>query len=572
MVPKGLEPFAAFEKELGREASEALHVWLKQELRTVRLQRWLEGGSGAKVALVHSEEKDDSRNAVLKLCPAGDKTENEYQKTKAAWQNALPGFRSHLLEPLWGPVAVPGDGSRPGNPWFMFQRLAGGSTRKIVNFSQLPWIEWASAYRAVTRALLETWGSVETKHDITVQDFMTEMLQDRLYSGEPLRVWAEARDTGLLERPEERLSLPDESDPLINPFLFARKNRLGRSVLSQAFMGKAHGDLNLGNVLVPRSTGGYGTFILIDLARYSDSAPLARDPTQLLLYVVRSRLAKPDCVALERTALLRVLTDPDSDPGTMIPFEMKELISEYWQLMPVWAESKVDEWDENRCLSLVACALMFCGREGVSEADRVWFLRLAAHAATYYVTEFKGEGVKNPVESTRAKSAPTVIAETTEARPQSGGNVAYVDFVGRREVRGTAPSAGAAAQAADLAERLIACVDDLRTEVASLSLSLRGQDLRIKATMARYLVDTLSGTAREVDALRLQDGDTDYRGLIGYTEALGALRRQVEATQRQIHLLGAPEGASTDPGRAYRAVEKLRHVTGALRVAVNGLR
>ncbi|MFL1899620.1 hypothetical protein [Streptomyces tauricus] len=572
----GLHPMEVFVEKLGQEASEVLDDWLEQSLRTVRFQKWLSGGSGAKIALVHSEEKNEAkgggRNAVLKLCPADDLTRNEFQRTKAAWQDASPMFRSHLLKPLWEPIAVPGDGMRAGNPWFMFQRLAGGSTRTIVKFSELPWSARASAYRVVTRELLQTWGRTDTKHDITVQEFLAEMLRDRLRSGDPLRTWAAALDTRLFERPEECVALPDESGGLVNPFLLAKENRWGRSVLRRAFMGKAHGDLNLDNVLVPTSGSGHRRFMLIDLARYSEAAPLARDPAQFLLCVVASRLAESDCDSVERTALLRVLTDPDSRPGSMVPAQVWKVVSAYRQVVPEWAESQLDEWAENRCLSLVACALMFCGRKGVPDQDRMWFLRLAAHAATYYFTELEEEAVKEPAKDTQAESAPTVIAETTEAGPEGEANVVHVDFERRHEARRAAPEAGATAQASGLVERLTADVDDLCAQMTGLGVSSHGRYLHIQATLARYLIDTSVETTRALDALRLQDGGTDYRGLIGYTEALGALRRQAEATQRLIHLLGTPEGETTDPMRAHLAAEKLRQVTGDLRVAVNRLR
>ncbi|MGN9820279.1 hypothetical protein ACTMUQ_33690 [Streptomyces sp. SD11] len=572
----GLHPMEVFVEKLGQEASEVLDDWLEQSLRTVRFQKWLSGGSGAKIALVHSEEKNEAkgggRNAVLKLCPADDLTRNEFQRTKAAWQDASPMFRSHLLKPLWEPIAVPGDGMRAGNPWFMFQRLAGGSTRTIVKFSELPWSARASAYRVVTRELLQTWGRTDTKHDITVQEFLAEMLRDRLRSGDPLRTWAAALDTRLFERPEECVALPDESGGLVNPFLLAKENRWGRSVLRRAFMGKAHGDLNLDNVLVPTSGGGHRRFMLIDLARYSEAAPLARDPAQFLLCVVASRLAEPDCDSVERTALLRVLTDPDSRPGSMVPAQVWKVVSAYRQVVPEWAESQLDEWAENRCLSLVACALMFCGRKGVPDQDRMWFLRLAAHAATYYFTELEEEAVKEPVKDTQAESAPTVIAETTEAGPGSEANVVHVDFERRHEARRTRPSAGAAAEAAYLVDRLNADADDLWAEVTSLDLSAHGQDLDIQATMSRCLMDGLTEATHELDALRVQDSTTGQRGLIGYTETLGALKRQVEVTQQQIRLLGDTGSGTTEPLRVRLAVETLRQVTSDLRAAVDRLR
>lgn len=565
----GLKPLEAFQ-DLGREAIGALDPWLNQTCRTVRLERWLSGGSGAKVALVYIEEKSANRKAVLKLCPAGDKTQDEYQKTKSAWQDALPGFRRHLLEPLWEPIAVPVDAMRAGNPWFMFQRLAGGSTKDITDFSQLPWDKRASAYEFVTRTLLQKWGKEDTKHGVTVRAFMKELLQDRLDDGTPLRDWV-ARDSKLFEEPTDHLLFPDETKPLVNPFLLTKETRWGQRALRRAFFGKAHGDLNLGNILVPTGFG-RRSFILIDLARYSEAAPLARDPVQFLLCIVASRLAESGCGSVERAALLRVLSDSKSSPGDLILPELWRVISAHRRFVPGWATSQLDEWAANRILALVACALMFCGREGVSEKDRTWFLRLAAHAATHYVEEQEAEEVKDPMEDPQAEPAPAVITEAPDAELRGDGTVVHVDFEGRHEAQPPAPLTGAAAQATELVERLNADVEDLYAEVTGFSSSAHGRDLHIQATVARYLMDTVIEATHELVALQLPNSGTDYRGLIGYTEALGDLKRQVEATQRQVHPLGVPGRETADLLRIRLAVEKLRQVTNVLRVAVNQLR
>ncbi|MFE9444231.1 hypothetical protein ACFYO2_35790 [Streptomyces sp. NPDC006602] len=568
----GLEPLDAFQ-DMGDEAIRALDLWLNQTRRTVYLERWLSGGSGAKVALVYIEEKGADRKAVLKLCPAGDKTQDEYGKTKSAWQDALPGFRRHLLEPLWDPIAVPVDDTRAGNPWFMFQRLAGGSTKNVTDFSQLSWDKRASAYKLVTRALLQKWGEADKKRGVTVQAFIKELLQDRLDDGEPLREWA--RDSSRFEESAEHLLLPDETEHLVNPFLLTKETRWGERVLRRAFFGRAHGDLNLGNVLVPTGVGRQ-SFVLIDLARYSEAAPLARDPIQFLLCIVADRLAEPGCGSVERTALLRVLSDSESSPGTLIHPELWKVISAYRQFVPHWAASLLDEWADNRILSLVACALMFCGREGASEENRIWFLRLAAHAATHYVEEREGEGVKDPMEDPQAESAPAVITEAPDADLGVEGVVVHVDFERRHEAQHEAqlsvPLAGAAAQAAELVERLYTDVEDLHTEVMGFGASSHGRDLHIQATVARYLMDTVIEATHELVALQLQNSSTDYRRMIGYTEALGDLKRQVEATRQQVHPLGVPGRETADLLRVRLTVEKLRQVTSDLHGAVNRLR
>src|SRR5262249_51588114 len=62
------------------------------------------------------------------------------------------------------------------------------------------------------------------------------------------------------------------------------------------------------------------------------------------------------------------------------------LVRNFWQLSrPLSERGLVDQWNEQGCLSMMACALMFLGRRGIELADRWWFFRLAAYAAQAYV-------------------------------------------------------------------------------------------------------------------------------------------------------------------------------------------
>ncbi|MGV9881267.1 hypothetical protein [Streptomyces sp. NPDC003006] len=568
----GLEPAEVF-RPLGTHAIGVLDRWLDKSGRRLLLDKWLAGGSGAAVALIYVNEPGAGvpvRKAVLKLCPPGENTEGEFLNSKEAWNGAPPDFRSHLAKPLWEPIEVPTDGTPGDSSWLMFQSLAGGSSTKITQFSQLPWKRRALAYPLVARALLDDWGQAHTVfHEVSVRAFVKGLLHRRLDSGEPLREWA-AHNSSLVEEPAVELVLPDEALPMVNPFLLTMPGSLGDRKLRCVFTGKAHGDLNLGNVLVPTSDA-LNDFVLIDLARYSAEAPLARDPVQFLLCIIASRLADPQCDAGERAALLRVLAHPESSAGDMVLPELWDVISSYRKIIPVWVQegSLPDEWAENQSLSLVACALMFCGRKGVSDEDRMWFLRLAAHAATHHVEE--EANVEDWRDGRPTGVARTLGSEESDARPDRNDNVVYPDFERRPEARQAAPPSHSGAEAMRLIERLTVDAGRLSAEVAGLPLLSSGKDLHIRATTARYLVATVVKVAHDLVALRLDQDLTDYREQIAYIEALEDLRKQVDGTRKQVFALGTPGGESADVPGVRLTAERLRQLAADLCAAVHCL-
>ena len=75
--------------------------------------------------------------------------------------------------------------------------------------------------------------------------------------------------------------------------------------------GVLHGDLNLGNVLMPVDPPRPREYKLIDLGRFSPTAPLARDPMHLLLSIAIEWLKGGIAPAmLLSRALIKVIVTP----------------------------------------------------------------------------------------------------------------------------------------------------------------------------------------------------------------------------------------------------------------------
>ena len=177
---------------------------------------------------------------------------------------------------------------------------------------------------------------------------------------------------------------------LPNPCALIGPSSLGTPTLKQAFVGKAHGDLHPGNILLRLEPELLAPeFVLVDLARYRDDAPLAQDPAQLLLCLISQRFLSG--TNPQREALSAMLSGPDQSGGTLVPEPAADLIKNFWQLGTLRSKrGQKDEWHEQCCLSVVACSLMFLGRRGLPDRDRWWFFQLAARAADTFLDDEKG--------------------------------------------------------------------------------------------------------------------------------------------------------------------------------------
>ena len=578
-------------KPLGRKAVTTLDDWLRQKRYRMRLDHWLDGGSSdGKVAVVYLEECDGRRNSrrlVLKLCPPGEDTEYEPGNNTMAWGDAPQRFSRHLLEPV-DVIQVADTGW-----WLMFQRLAMGGTRDIDTMARVPESRLAATYTTIVRPLLSDWAQWAHVPSMFVSDFLSRQLDQRLGPRGRIRAWASFRPE-LLEDPVPWIEIADEKLP--NPFALVKGSSFGGTELQNAYVGRAHGDLHPGNILMPLApTVRASQFVLVDLARYRAKAPLAQDPAQLLLCLVAQHYL--DSSPAQRGALIPLLARPGVSVGTLVPPTASALVKSFWQLSrPLSELGTVDQWTEQGCLSVLACALMFLGRRGIKPADRWWFFLLAAYAAQAYVdladaTEANGpvlhvdppdggqlreaedtpepptpEEQDGPRGDTRAGRAGLRLVDDQAsgsvddraADPRNGENVRHVDFGQRRRTKKATRLIGLiGADAARLADEVTAIPRGLPPDVAYS-----------RATSARQLAAALGIAIGELAELGAEE-QLALGAAIRYTQALGQAETALHTAQVLMFSLdtsasvGDDLGAlSTAAGQVSSAVAELDSLLG----------
>ncbi|MFI2376818.1 hypothetical protein ACH5AO_17340 [Streptomyces sp. NPDC018964] len=177
--------------------------------------------------------------------------------------------------------------------------------------------------------------------------------------------------------------------------------------------GRAHGDLHLHNIMVPHREGRprYEDFRLIDLATFSDDAPLSRDVTMLLLSALAPEISAESAGGGD--ALLRYLVRPHEDLLDRIPPASSRLVR---AVRDTCAQATTgglgDVWSLQFLLSLVATGLRSSTYESQGHTGRWWCFRLAAHAGGELLKRF-GEGPDRtglPVAAPPVASPPAVSA------------------------------------------------------------------------------------------------------------------------------------------------------------------
>ncbi|EIV93044.1 hypothetical protein FraQA3DRAFT_2720 [Frankia sp. QA3] len=397
--------------ELDDAAVTALRQWCSQTEITFRLVRWLTGGRSA--ALVAAVLEDDphggARQLIMKLDRAPGTMEDPRPGEFAHHRRALaesPDFaRQHLTEPVHQPIPV-GDGR-----WFVFQRVAGGSLRDPITLHTLldtvlhpprpargtaparPWgpqpafprpaadaAAFAEVSCAVVRSVLGEWAGPTRLPSMDVPAILGRQLGDRLAPGSRLHRLAAAHAG-------RTVTVEDEDRPLPNPFALVLDGSRTAGVRLPTFVGRAHGDLHVENILIPTAVRDAGTaFQLIDLSRYAADAVLTRDPTHLVLHVLARTLV--ELSPAQRTATIDLLLDPDLD-GALVPRWLWLFIDQVRSAGEDWARAAglVEQWRDQLPLSVLACALTCLGRASTREEDRGWFLRLAANAAAVFLDQ-----------------------------------------------------------------------------------------------------------------------------------------------------------------------------------------
>ncbi|MFC4586279.1 hypothetical protein [Sphaerisporangium corydalis] len=373
--------------ELPADVLAALDNWCDSHDADITLVRWLEGGlSGSPVGVLRWFERgSDDRQLIIKFLPDGPQ---EARLTKRALNLSPDEFRrSHLVEPVGDPVPV-------GRWWMLRQHIAGGdlfTMRPLAAF--LDEDDTAVICRVITESVLREWNprAERPARVLTARQYIREQLGAKLAPQGGLSLWADANAL----TPDEDWVHSDAFSWLPNPLAFtADRSFKGADKEFYIQRGCAHGDLNTGNVLLRR--GRLEEFRLIDLGRFSDDAPLARDPMHLLLAMARRWVEQVKPHSSNRSALIRAIVTPEEAGSTAVTGygAVSQAVHEVGQS---WADGKGcgDQWRIESLLSLVGGGLLFAGRHEVAD-DREWFFELAAYAGQEYLRVVGLLGTQSP--------------------------------------------------------------------------------------------------------------------------------------------------------------------------------
>ena len=440
----------ALQGELGPEAARALWAWCDQTGSSYSLVSRLAGGrSGALVAAVLEQDPvEGDRQLVLKLDGApggpGDPGPSEFARQRAAVAAAPEFAGRHLARPVRQPVAG-GDGR-----WFAFQQVAADSLRDYITLRSLldavlhptrpprgardgwsagPGVApgfppgqasaaaFAQAGGAVVRSVLADWAGRPRLARLDVPAILGRQLGRRLAPGGALRRLA-AEHTG------PTIDVEGEDGPLPNPFSLAL-GEVAATVTLPAFVGHAHGDLHVENILIPRTLRDVGgAYQLIDLSRYAGDAVLTRDPTHLVLHVLARTLV--DLSPAQRTATIDLLLQADAYDDALVPRWLSLFIGEVRAAGEGWARqaSLVDQWRDQMPLSVLACALTCLIRPSTREEDRGWFLRLAANATAVFLAQHDPGPARLPTPAGAPAASPAAAAPAARgAAPSASAEV-----------------------------------------------------------------------------------------------------------------------------------------------------
>jgi hypothetical protein len=399
----------ALETLLGTAAPDLRVVGAVRGLRWVLDRRLAEGQSGAIVAFVYELDRDAGATKYLMKvdsCPDIELDQSEFARHRAAFRDAPTFARSYLTElaPEGHDLVPVGDGR-----WIVFQRVAamaidemheeedvhdldvlskalasvcaggpvpatGTSTEESVSCSPEVFVRFCGR---VTDVVLREWVGKPDLELMDASQYLRTHLLKRMEDGRPLRTIA-----GLLKH--DWLLIGVDREPLPNPFVLLRANGVGPSLPVKALLGRAHGDLHTGNILVPVTTlTDDALFRLVDLANYDSHAPLARDPTGMLLGIVVRVLRYLDEPAQEAIGQLLLCDENECDEWIdELPAWLGDLAACIRRVAERWAYQHVQlaDWRPQWRLSLIGCALILLGRRSTRAEDRMWLLRFAARA------------------------------------------------------------------------------------------------------------------------------------------------------------------------------------------------
>jgi len=167
-----------------------------------------------------------------------------------------------------------------------------------------------------------------------------------------------------LRRFSRKLSRRRHSDPLS----IAPKASASISL----YFGYGHGDLHVGNVLVPESRPAAHEFVIIDHGRFSAATPVGRDPAKLALSAALSVLSDDE----DSEELAEAFVRPHE---AVFPHEVVYAAREVLSAAAFWGASRglMEAWHRQYLLVLGASALRSVADEYYGLHQRRWLYEVA---------------------------------------------------------------------------------------------------------------------------------------------------------------------------------------------------
>ncbi|MET7963437.1 hypothetical protein [Micromonospora zamorensis] len=396
----------------------ALQRWSRISGVSVHIEGYHGGGfSGAPIALATWQAPNaEPKRGFLRFYR--DDTD-EIARVNRAYDQAPPEFRKAHL-PGAETVSL-------GESWVAMVAVAGGDLLACPPLLKVMTEQGFDTHLAkIVRSLVQDWNQpppAGARRTTTVAGYLAELVDGRPdRRADPrarLLTWAEQNG---ISAAQDEVRLPWWSHALPNPLAFLVGSAASSRVALSLHTGYTHGDVNIGNMLMPIDpTLDGGGYQLIDLGSYHADGPLTRDPMHLLLSLAAQWLRASTRIGDERTGtdLIRLLIRPSADRAGYRP----ELLGHAQISGAVHEAGRAaaaslgfgDRWRLETLLSLAGCALLFADRNlRMPDEDKVrgWFFTLAAAALDEYVRLAR----EHPLEAA-STSASSTDAERSTTRP-----------------------------------------------------------------------------------------------------------------------------------------------------------
>ena len=396
------------------QLSGELEAWLKDKKFNLETLRWLDGGSGSYVMVARRTPVGKGRrfdDIVLKLIPP-EIGEEETDRARAAGESHPESFRqAHLVE-------VVDDGQLPGRHWWIhMEKVARGNLDQMPTLAEL--LDKPGLHRycsTIVTSLMNEWNDdANPGQPEKPKDFLGDFLQDRL-DRDQVRSFADRKCISL--DGSQPVRFPGRTAPLPNPFALVTDHNSEWQGSQKIFRGNSHGDLHARNVLVPvaRSNNKVtaAQYQLIDLGRFDDNGPLSHDPMRLLLAIATEWLPSLVEYSAIRSSLAELIVSPASHPASAPVAGYIDVAKEIHDAAEKWAEGHGaggGAWYRQNLLVLLGCALRYFAHKELGDAERWWYLEVAALAMREFV---QGNGMQDY----RVATSPTQSCAKGRSQPR----------------------------------------------------------------------------------------------------------------------------------------------------------